>query len=184
MTVTVSHLPIIYSIDGLGIELNIRPLENQDSFEQITSLLHLSYQPLAAMGLRFLATYQDNATTQERCLSGYTFVAEHGKELVATLTLYPSSPTSHCEYYRRPDVWHFGQFAVHPSLQKHGIGSIMMDLAEAIAAHNDAKELALDTSEQATHLIDYYQKKGYELREYVQWDITNYRSIIVSKRLG
>jgi GNAT superfamily N-acetyltransferase len=78
----------------------------------------------------------------------------------------------------------FGQFAVHPSLQKHGIGSVMMDLAEAIAAHNDAKELALDTSEQALHLIDYYQKRGYEFREYVQWDITNYRSIIVSKRLG
>jgi len=178
------QLPYVYSIDGLGIKLNIRPLGTEDSFEQMTSLLHRSYQPLAEMGLRFLATHQDSATTKERCLTGYTFVAEHGKQLVATLTLYPSSPTSHCDYYRRPDVWHFGQFAVHPSLQKHGIGSVMMDLAEAIAAHNDAKELALDTSEQALHLIDYYQKRGYEFREYVQWDITNYRSIIVSKRLG
>lgn len=177
------HLPIEHRIETLNTVLILRPLQESDSFDEMTALLHIAYKPLADMGLRFLATHQDSITTQERCLSGYTFVAEQDQALVGTITLYPQSTASDCHYYQREGVWHFGQFAVHPSLQKHGIGSIMMEIAENIAQLNGANELALDTSEHAHHLRAYYEKMGYEFREYVQWDITNYRSIIASKVL-
>lgn len=177
------HLPIEHRIETLNTVLILRPLQESDSFDEMTVLLHIAYKPLAEMGLRFLATHQDSATTQQRCLSGYTFVAEQDQALVGTITLYPQSTASDCHYYQKRGVWHFGQFAVHPSLQKHGIGSIMMEIAENIAQLNGAKELALDTSEHAIHLLAYYEKKGYEFREYVQWDITNYRSVIASKIL-
>ena len=32
-------------------------------------------------------------------------------------------------------------------------------------------------------LIDYYQKRSYRFIEYVDWDVTNYRSVILSKSL-
>ncbi|MBW1796697.1 MAG: GNAT family N-acetyltransferase, partial [Deltaproteobacteria bacterium] len=46
-----------------------------------------------------------------------------------------------------------------------------------------ASELALDTAEQATHLINWYERLGYRFIEYVDWDVTNYRSVIMSKRV-
>ena len=64
-----------------------------------------------------------------------------------------------------------------------GIGSAMLELIENRAAELGAEELALDTAEGAIHLIDYYKKRGYRFIEYVDWDITNYRSVILSKRL-
>jgi len=46
-----------------------------------------------------------------------------------------------------------------------------------------AKELALDTSERAENLIEYYERKGFRFVEFVQWDRVNYRSVIMSKLL-
>ena len=43
--------------------------------------------------------------------------------------------------------------------------------------------LALDTAEGATHLIDWYAKLGFEFVEYTQWEVTNYRSVIMAKPL-
>ena len=46
-----------------------------------------------------------------------------------------------------------------------------------------ASEIALDTSENAHHLLSYYENRGYRFVEYVQWDEVNYRSKTLSKRL-
>jgi hypothetical protein len=44
-------------------------------------------------------------------------------------------------------------------------------------------EIALDTSERAHHLIQMYEKRGYRFVEYFQWEVTNYRSVVLSKKL-
>lgn len=160
----------------------IRPLFYSDSFDHITELLHKAYRPLLDMGLRFVATYQDSSVTKERCLDGYTFVVTDDKEqIISTITLYPPKPNPSSEYYSREGLWEFGQFAVLPELQKTGIGGYLIDTVERYAKSKAARELALNTSEKAVHLIEYYRKRGYEFREYVQWDETNYRSVIMSK---
>ena len=46
-----------------------------------------------------------------------------------------------------------------------------------------ATELALDTSEHAHHLIEYYTKRNYHFIENAQWDVTNYVSKIFSKNI-
>ncbi len=58
-----------------------------------------------------------------------------------------------------------------------------MDYVEAYAAEEGACEIALDTSEHAHHLISMYQNRGYRFVEYAQWDVTNYRSVVLSKTL-
>lgn len=165
-------------------EIIIRPYHPDDSIGQITTLLHEAYGQLARMGLRYLATHQDQATTLDRIASGVrTFVAEQGGAIVGTLTLYGPYPESSTPWYRQPTVFHFGQFAVQPRLQRNGIGLRMIELAEAEARALGATELALDTAQPAEHLCQWYQRLGFRFIEYAQWDVTNYRSVILSKRL-
>ena len=163
--------------------IRLRRFTPADSIPEITRLLHASYRPLLEAGMRYLATHQDDATTLERCLKGETFLAERGGEIVGTITLATAERTRGTPWYDRPDVVSFRQFAVRPDLQRSGLGSFMMDLVEERARASGASEIALDTSERAEHLIRYYTRRGYRFIEYTQWNDTNYRSVILSKRL-
>jgi len=60
---------------------------------------------------------------------------------------------------------------------------IFIDMIEEISADYGKNYLALDTSEKAGHLIEYYDKLGYEHVGYMQWDDANYRSVVMSKNL-
>lgn len=93
------------------------------------------------------------------------------------------APVATSPFYDRDDVASFGQFAVRPSHQGRGIGSALLDLVEARAREKGVAELALDTSEGATQLIDMCRARGFRFIEYVQWRDTNYRSVIMSKAL-
>lgn len=161
----------------------IRPIMETDSLEELTELLHRAYRPLAEMGLRFFATYQTPADTRERITGAYCLVGLKDGELVATITYYGPQQSNGPDWYNRPDVAHFGQFAVDPTLKQEGLGGLLLSLVEEHARQCGIKELALDTSEKATHLIEYYTKKGFRFIQYHQWGVTNYRSVVMSKKL-
>lgn len=167
------------------IDIIIRPYHDGDAIPPITQLLHDAYAPLAAMGLRYTATHQDDEVTRSRLLRGIPWVAEQNGEIVATVTLYPdTSDNSGCEWYGTKGVFSFGQFAVRPDLQGMGLGGKLISLMENEAAARGATELALDTAEGATHLIRWYEKLGFRFVEYMDWSSTNYRSVILSKTLS
>ena len=146
-------------------------------------MLHDAYAPLAAQGLRFLATHQDSATTRRRMSRGDTILALDADQIVGTITLKDVEHTTGSPFYDRSDVAGFGQFAVRPSHQRRGIGSTLLSLVEGLAREKDVKMLALDTSEHANELIVLYESKGYRFVEYVQWPDVNYRSRIFAKAL-
>jgi predicted N-acetyltransferase YhbS len=160
-----------------------RLLRADDDLDAITRLLHEAYAPLAAAGMRYVASHQDVATTRRRMAQGETFVAERDGAVVATITLAEAHATHGSPFYDRPNVASFGQFAVLPALQRQGIGSRLMDIVEARAREKGVAELALDTSEHAEALIAMYTRRGYRFIEYSKWDSVNYRSVILSKRL-
>lgn len=162
----------------------LRMLAGSDSFEELTELLHRSYARLAAMGLRYHATWQDAETTRRRAAAGECWVGERGGRLVATVVFHDAARTSGCPWYDRPDVASFHQLAVDPDVQGCGIGGRLLDLVERRAAETGAAEIALDTAEGAQHLIEMYARRGYRFVEHVRWDITNYRSVIMSKRVS
>ena len=58
-----------------------------------------------------------------------------------------------------------------------------MRVIEQRALQQGATELALDTAEGATHLIRWYERLGFRFIQHVSWDETNYRSVVMSKRL-
>ncbi|MCW1887154.1 GNAT family N-acetyltransferase [Luteolibacter flavescens] len=164
--------------------VKLRRWQADDSIPEITALLHLAYAPLAAMGLRYTATHQGDEVTLSRLQRGTAFIGELHGGIVATVTIYPTAgPDSSCAWYREPGVHYFGQFAVHPDLQRHGLGARMIGLLEKEALARGARELALDTAEPAHHLRQWYEKLGYRFIEHADWSSTNYRSVILSKSL-
>lgn len=165
--------------------IQYRRLEDYDSMEELTDLLHRAYAPLAEIGLHFVATHQPVEVTVERCAKGKTFVATLDNRLIGTLT-YTSRLSSGggCQWYERKDVGVFGQFGVLPEFKGTGIGSDLLALAEQEARNEGASELACDTAIPAVHLIHYYTLRGFREVERVQWKEVNYPSVILSKALS
>lgn len=163
-----------------GIE--VRRLDATDSIPALTRLLHRAYAPLAAMGLRYMATHQSDEVTRERAASGECWVAVVGEgALVGTILFKEAARTMGLPWLDRPEVASLGQFAVAPELQGAGLGARLMALAERRAFETGAAEIALDTAEPAGHLVALYQRRGYRVIEHTRWSHTNYRSVIMSK---
>lgn len=173
----VSSTPIIPAA------LRIRPFTDQDSLEALTALLHRAYAPLAEMGLRYLATHQSVDITRDRIAGGVCFVAELEARLIGTIKYSPPGRERGSPWMQRPEVAHISQFGVERSWQRQGIGARLMDHVEAYARDDGAEELALDTAKPAVHLIRWYERRGYRFIEEVDWEVTNYVSVVMSKRL-
>lgn len=169
---------------GAGSDVAIRDFRSSDSIRALTKLLQDAYAELARLGFRYLASHQDEVMTARRLGRGYPLVAHLDGNLVGTITLFPPRPDSPVTWYRRPDVWYFGQFGVRPDLQKAGIGSALLRAVEARARARGAAHLACDTAEGAAHLRAWYDREGFEFVDHMKWQITNYRSVVLSKPLG
>jgi GNAT superfamily N-acetyltransferase len=162
----------------------IRLIKPDDSIEELTHLLHRSYAALAERGMRFVASHQNEAKTRHRISRGECYLAIHEGKIIGTIIWRAATQTNGTPWYDRPTVSSFGQFAVEPAWQQRGIGSRLLTIAEQRAATTGATELALDTAESADDLIRYYNKRGYRFIAYAKWDVVNYRSVILSKRIG
>lgn len=165
-------------------DVHIRRLSGEDSIDELTDLLHRAYAGLAERGLRYVATYQDAATTRKRVERGECFVGVRDGRLVATITYYDPARTGGCPWYDRPDVAVFKQLCVDPALRRRGIAAGLMDLVEGRAASDGAAEIACDTAIDATDLVEMYRRRGYRTVEQVDWrPATNYVSVVLSKPL-
>jgi len=164
--------------------LVVREFMPSDSLAELTELLHRAYSQLAQRGLRYVATHQDEDTTAARIAGGACLIAALGNRLVGTITFKPKLMTTACTWYQRHGVASCGQFGVSPDHQGLGIGSLLMDLVEERAWSAGAQEIALDTSDQAEDLIAWYSRRRYRLVGEVDWVVTNYRSVVLSKHLA
>jgi GNAT superfamily N-acetyltransferase len=164
--------------------VTIRPLASHDSIDELTALLHRSYAVLGAMGLNYTAVDQTPEVTRSRIDGGLCLVAVGAADrVIGTVLFYPPEQTSGSPWFDRPEVAKCAQFGVDPPFQKQGIGARLAEAVEAEARAAGAKEIALDTAEPATHLIEWYARRGYRFIEYVKWRSKRYRSVILSKSL-
>jgi GNAT superfamily N-acetyltransferase len=120
--------------------------------------------------------------TRARAADGECYVAVEGGRIVGTFTvgLGGADPPA----YARPGMALFQQFAVEPALQGSGLGSRLLRHAEERARALGAKEIALDTAEGATHLVRYYEARGYALAGHVRFAGKTYRSVVLTKPLA
>jgi GNAT superfamily N-acetyltransferase len=168
---------------GLEPSIVLRPWRADDSVTELTQLLHRAYAAPAAEGMRFVASWQDDAVTGRRIASGQAWVAVAGDRIVGTVLFRPPGTGSKCPYYVRPGVASFHQFAVDPPFQGRGIAGLLLQKAEALAVEAGAVELALDTAVPATRLIAMYRRRGFEIVDRMQWPDVNYASVVMSKRV-
>jgi predicted N-acetyltransferase YhbS len=170
-------------MNNLLSAIQIRLLEESDDLVELTKLLNHSYKKLADEGLRFLASHQDVEITKRRIEKGKCFVAVLNEKIIGTICYRSPSQASGHEWYNQPFVASCGQFAVDTELQKQGIGNKLIEFAEQLAIKDHATEIAIDTAEGADELRKYYEKRGYRFVAFAQWEVTNYRSVILSKKL-
>lgn len=170
---------------GENAFVELREWTSNDSIKSLTSLLNKSYKFLLDMGLNYVAATQDESVTLIRIEKAYKcFVGIYEGEIIATISLYNDSSSTNCKWYNESFVAKVGQFAVLPAFQRFGLGHKMMEIVEhEAAALENISEIALDTAETAYHLIKYYEKRGYRYIETIKWDVTNYKSVVMSKSL-
>ena len=166
------------------VAASIRTLAASDSLAALTHLLHRAYAPLAAAGLNYTAADQTPDVTAQRIERGECAVALAGDVLVGTITVEGPHSNAGCPWYRQPNVASAHQFAVDPTYQRGGFGSALMEWAEAWAGHRGYTELAVDTAEPASHLVAFYNRRGYRFIEFAQWHGKHYRTVILSKSLA
>ena len=172
-----------HSTKAISQDLTIRSFSDADSIDELTKLLHTAYRRLGDLGLNYTAVDQTADVTLKRIERGECLVAILNQRLVGTIVFYGTAATSGCPWYDRTDVSRVGQFGVHPSCQSTGVGRRLLKAAEAKAAETGAREVALDTAEQAVHLVEWYGRSGYRFIEYAQWPGKTYRSVIMNKSL-
>lgn len=165
-------------------DATLRRLRPEDSVEELTNLLHRAYAPLAQAGFRFHASWQDADVTRRRADEGECWVLELDGRIVGCGTLRLPGSDKGTPWYEQPGVAVVGQFAVEPSLQRRGLGTALLVHLERRARAVGAEHVALDTAEGATHLVDYYGRLGYGFVEHAQWDLANYRSVVLSKPIA
>ena len=164
--------------------LHLRQFHATDSIDELTSLLHRAYARLGKMGLNYTAVDQSPEVTARRIRGGHCFVVAAGPKLVGTIVAQPTYDQNDCEYFTRPGVAGAHQFAVDPEHQGLGIGRMLLQRAERWAEESGFAELAMDTAEPATHLVELYTRLGYRHVGWVQWPGKVYRSVVLSKRVA
>jgi GNAT superfamily N-acetyltransferase len=162
------------------MSITIRDWKNEDDVAALTRMLHRAYAPLAAAGLRYMATHQSPDVTMRRLTRGRAFVAEKDGEIIGTLTVYPPDPESTVAIYRDPMTYHFGQFAVDPGHNGNGIGRTLHQAAIDHTREQGGRYLSLDTAGPAADLIATYQRWGYRIMERMSFSSTNYESVIMT----
>ncbi|MCK6459389.1 MAG: GNAT family N-acetyltransferase [Planctomycetes bacterium] len=165
------------------VPVEIRRLGPADSLEELTLLLHRAYSVLGGMGFNYTAVDQPVERTRERALDGECYVAIEDGRLAGTVTLGLVDAMADPPEYGRPGMAYVTQFAVEPALQGKGLGSRLLRHVEERARELGAREIALDTAEGATHLIRYYEARGYSGIGRVRFGGKTYRSIVLGKPL-
>ena len=148
----------------------------QDSdVPDVRVLVNRAYQELADRGLYYTATYQDEATTRERLSKGRAFVLLHESKIIGTALFSVQNHFTHRQ------TGYISQLAIAPEYKRLGLGSILMDWCEGLATAENFQGVQLDTAKPATHLVTWYQSRGYKIVGETQWEGKTYESWIFEK---
>lgn len=143
---------------------------------QLRNLLNRAYKPPLDMGLNFNATFQDDALTLKGLEDeGRVLIVEREAEIIATMKIRDINKidTRKCLYVSR--------FAVRPDLQKFGLGTLLLQLAEKIAIRGRYECIQLDTAQSAKHLLEYYQAQGFKIARPIYYEGKTYTSWVLER---
>lgn len=144
---------------------------------QLRLLLNAAYKELADLGLNYTATYQDEAETLKQIQKHRVYILVDNDGIIATISMRDEN------WFTGRKSLYLGKFAVQPSRKKEGLGRIMMKYAEEIARAENYEAIQLDTAKPAEHLVNLYQRSGYEIIGETHFEGKTYDSWIFEKIL-
>lgn len=159
-----------------SINFILRLAEEKD-IPSLRKLVNEAYKELSDMGLNYTATYQDEEKTKERIKKGRAFVLVENEQLVATILF------SQENHFTNKKTAYISQFAVANRYKKNGLGTRLMDHCEKLAQEENFEGVQLDTAKPATHLVNWYLKRGYRIVGEKHWEGKTYESWIFEKEL-
>lgn len=163
--------------------VRIRRFGEEDSVERLTELLHRAYADHAAAGRVFFASYQTPQDTRHRLSKGECWIATTGETVLGTVTV--SAPHSTPDGYPAPqNAGSFWQLAIDPTQRGTGLGNRLLQLAESRIVALGSAQAVIDTSAEATDLVAWYRRRGYEPIGTWRWGVTNYDSTVLLKNLA
>lgn len=163
--------------------IEMRPFGEDDSAQELTSLLHRAYADHAAAGRVFFASYQSVQDTTYRLAQGECWLAVRDTELVGSVTV--ASPyVTPKGYPAAAGAGSFWQLAVDPTYQGAGLGQRLLTLAEERIVALGSTVAVIDTSVEAVELVGWYRRRGYVPVGMWRWDVTNYESVVLLKNLA
>ena len=149
---------------------------NTEDVPKLRKLLNAAYKRLLEMGLNYNATFQDDALTAKGLLDGGSvLVVENADGIIGTMRI------KEMNYIDDRKCLYLSRIAVSPELQKSGLGTILLGLAEKIARRNEFKCMQLDTAQPAKHLVSFYESQGFQIKRPIYYDGKTYVSWILEK---
>ena len=136
-------------------QIRIRPAEPADSAE-LLSLIHWAMRTYAeASGIpgQVDALREGESDLISQIEQHKVLVAEHRGSLIGTVRLV------HLDNQRA----YFSRFAVHPHLQKSGVGRLLYQAAETQLIEQGYQTVELHTALTNQPLVNFYQSRGFEL---------------------
>jgi len=143
--------------------------------EPLLSLTHRAYAANKALGFNFYGTRETMDDMREVFGAKALWKLVENGRLIGTTRLQ--------EYPDQPGVLYVNRMCVEPAEQKRGLGKRLMDFAEDEAVRRGLRAVRLDTAKLFERLVEWYLRLGYVVISETQWDVTNYRSVIMEKRL-
>jgi ribosomal protein S18 acetylase RimI-like enzyme len=139
------------------------------------TLLNAAYKELSDKGLNYTATFQDEHTTYQRVNEGRAFVLLDDHQIIGTILFTIKNHKTGL------NTAYISQFAIDPLHKKMGLGSQLMDYCENLAEAEGFDGVQLDTAIPADHLVQWYQRRGYNIVDKVHWDGKTYDSYVLEK---
>jgi ribosomal protein S18 acetylase RimI-like enzyme len=160
---------------------NLRPGRFQPSATDPANIRRLSKIRflLTDLGLNYTATYRDEEVTRERIAGGRCFVLERADGGIVGTVLFSVK-----NYFTGRRSAYVSQLAIHPSLKRSGLGTVMMDLCEDLAGQEGFEAVQLDTAKPAAHLVSWYSGRGYKIVGETRWEGKTYETWIFEKPIS
>lgn len=154
--------------------------ETSVTYEEITDLMHRSFEERLQQGLNFTCSFMTIETFKEKTKNGYLLVALDADtdKLLGTTTFQVRKDEHGCIYGYNELL------AVSPDFKRCGVGAKLEKAYTDLAKKTECAYIMADTAVGATSSIKYHLNCGFKIVGLMSSPSTNYYSYLFRKQLN
>lgn len=150
------------------------------SWNQMTKLLHESFQERLEQGLKFTCSFMTPEQFSDKTSKGIVLVAIDpiSNNLLGTATVSMNKDRENLVY------GYLEHLAISPDAKRQGIATKLLIRVSELSKNNGAVYLTSDTSCNADSSVQWHLKNGFKIYELESYHSTNYWSYVFVKPLS